>query len=200
MRTDARGDLAVTSDSSARERISQVLGEIAAGDPGARDALAPLVYDGLHDLAARMMRRERPGKTIQTTALVHDAFMRLVGEDHGWESRRHFFRAAAAAMRRILVGHARRRNVAKRGGDHQRVELHSALQIVEGGSEDVVALSDALDRFATVDERGHDVVMLRYFSGLSVEETARVLSVSDATVKREWAAARVWLYREMTAR
>ena len=184
------------SDASPRHRITHLLAEINDGRDGAREELVPLVYEELHGIADALMRRETPGLTLQPTMLVDEAYLRLLGEDHPWDDRRHFYRAAARAMRRILVDHARKRQGLQRGGDRMRVELHSRLVIDESSEQDdLLALEEALLRFEEIDPTACEVVHLRYFSGLGVEETAKVLGMSPASVKREWATARLWLHR-----
>ena len=178
--------------------VSKLLRAWTDGDRGALDRLTPIVYDELHRLAQRYMKRERPGHSLQTTALVNEAYMRLVDYKRmRWQNRAHFFAVSAQLMRRILVEHARRHNL-KRGGGVQHVSLEEAA--VVGGDEDVdlLALDDAMNGLARIDPRKVQVVEMRFFGGLSVEETAQVLKVSTVTVKRDWRAARAWLYRELT--
>lgn len=180
--------------------VTRLLQQLDDGQPGAADRLAPLVYEELHVLAVHAMRRERDGHTLQPTALLHEAFFRLVGQqDAAWQNRSHFYGIAASAMRRILVDHARRRRAAKRdGGVRVTLEDHSA--VCEGGSAqtlDVIALDDALRRLGDLDPRQARVVELRFFAGLEVEETARALGISPATVKRDWTFARAFLRREL---
>ena len=163
--------------------------------------MLPLVYEQLRRLAQSNMNKERPGLTLQPTALVHEAYMRLLGPTDGpeikWESRGHFFAMAALAMRRILVERARRRDRIKHGGDRARVDMPIEALSVEPASTDLLALDDALKKLEVEDERRYNVVMLRYFAGLSIEDTAAAMKVSPATVKTDWAIARVWLYRVM---
>ena len=164
----------------------------------ALEGLTPIVYDELHRLAGRYLKRERPGHSLQTTALVNEAYMRLVDyERMQWQNRAHFFAVSAQVMRRILVEHARRHNL-KRGGAVQHVSLDEA--IIVGGEQDadLVALDTAMNVLAQLDPRKVQVVEMRFFGGLSVEETAEVLKVSPVTVKRDWRGARAWLYRELT--
>src|SRR5438128_2253058 len=178
--------------------VSELLHAWTEGDQSALERLTPLVYSELHRLARRYMRGERPGHSLQTTALVNEAYMRLVDyERMQWQDRAHFFAVSAQLMRRILVEHARRHNL-KRGGGVQHVSLEEAA--VVGGDEDVdlLALDDAMNGLARIDPRKVQVVEMRFFGGLSVEETAEVLKVSTVTVKRDWRAARAWLYRELT--
>ena len=161
----------------------------------------PAVYDELRRLAASYLRRERPGQTLQATALVHEAYVRLAAEKaHGWQNRTHFLAIAALSMRQILVQRARARRAAKRGGDPERITLHEHLISSSTGDSDAVdilALDTALDRLAALDPQHARVVELRYFGGLTVQETAEVMEVSSATVKRHWTLARAWLKREL---
>src|SRR5437667_592990 len=191
----AQKDDVVTPSSG---EVSKLLRAWTDGDRGALDRLTPIVYDELHRLAQRYMKRERPGHSLQTTALVNEAYMRLVDYKRmQWQNRAHFFAVSAQLMRRILVEHARRHNL-KRGGGVQHVSLEEAA--VVGGDEDVdlLALDDAMNGLARIVPRKVQVVEMRFFGGLSVEETAEVLKVSTVTVKRDWRAARAWLYRELT--
>ena len=179
--------------------VSGLLRAWSDGDQSALEKLAPIVYDELHRLASRYMKRERSGHSLQTTALVNEAYMRLVDYRRmQWQNRAHFFAVAAQLMRRILVEHARRHNL-KRGGGLAHVSLEEAP--VVGGNEDadLTALDDAMNALERIDPRKVQVVEMRFFGGLSVEETAEVLKVSPVTVKRDWRAARAWLYRELTA-
>ena len=165
------------------------------GDTKAGDRLMPLVYAELRKRAAAYLRRERPGHTLQPTALVHEAYMRMAGQDRAaWKNRAQFFGVAACMMRRILVDHARALNMAKRAGRLINVELQEDHAVVAAPDIDVLALDEALTRLAAFDARKTAVAELRFFSGLSVEETAQVLGVSVATVEREWQVARAWLY------
>ena len=178
--------------------VTQILSQIEDGDPSAADQLLPLVYEELRKLARRKMAREKPGQTLQTTALVHDAYIRLVGENHGWEGRGHFFSAAAEAMRRILVDNARRKNRLKRGGDMRRVDL-SDLEIPIGESSwDLCALDEALTRLAEQHPERAELVKLRYFVGLTHKEAADVMQISGSTADRYWTFARAWLFRELS--
>jgi RNA polymerase sigma-70 factor (ECF subfamily) len=177
--------------------VSTLLRAWSGGDQSALDKLTPIVYDGLRRLARRYMRRERPGHSLQTTALVHEAYMRLVDcERMRWQDRAHFFAVSAQLMRRILVEHARRHNL-KRGGGLQHVSLEEAAVVGGGRPADLVALDDAMNALARLDTRKAQVVEMRFFGGLSVEETAEVLKVSSVTVKRDWSTAKLWLYREL---
>ena len=178
--------------------ISHLLKEWNAGDPEALDRLTPLVYEELRRQAARYLRRERPGHTLQTTALIHEAYLRLAdAKDVQWQDRAHFFAIAANLMRRILVDHARRRDADKRGGSQVRVQLDEALALANESEVDLLAVDEALNRLAAIDPQQARVVELRFFSGLSVEETAAALGVSATTVKRDWRVARAWLRREI---
>jgi RNA polymerase sigma factor (TIGR02999 family) len=178
--------------------ITHLLKEWSAGDPQALDRLTPLVYEELRHQAARYLRRERRNHTLQTTALIHEAYLRLIdAKDVHWQSRAHFFAIAANLMRRILVDHARRRDADKRGGSHVRVQLDEALAVADEADVDLLAIDEALDRLAVIDPQQARVVELRFFSGLSVEETAAALGVSPKTVKRDWSVARAWLRREI---
>ena len=180
--------------------ITQLLHDAAQGQKDAEAALIPLVYAELHRIAARYMRGEGPGATLQPTALVHEAYVRLtVPKSVDWQSRTHFFAVAATVMRRILVDHARARRSEKRGGGWIRSDsLDNAPSPVED-PERMLALDEALGRLATVDARQCRIVELRYFAGMSVEETADVLGIAPRTVKRDWRLARAWLYGELTA-
>jgi RNA polymerase sigma factor (TIGR02999 family) len=179
--------------------VTRLLAELQSGQAGAAEALVPLVYAELHALAVHFMRGERDDHTLQPTVLVHDAYLRLVGQrDTSWQSRSHFFGIAAQAMRRILVDHARRTRAAKRDGG-ERVTLDESVADRSGRTVDLIALDDALARLAALDPRQARVVELRYFSGLDIEQTAAVLGVSPATVKRDWTFARAFLQRELDA-
>ena len=178
--------------------VSGLLRAWSEGDRGALDKLTPIVYDELHRLAGRYMKRERPGHSLQTTALVDEAYMRLVDyKGMQWQNRAHFFAVSAQLMRRILVDHARRHNL-KRGGGVQHVSLEETAVVGGDRGADLVALDDALEALARLDSRKVQVVEMRFFGGLSVEETAEVLKVSPVTVMRDWSTARAWLYRELT--
>jgi RNA polymerase sigma-70 factor (ECF subfamily) len=187
--------------SNAPHDVTQLLQNWCRGERDALDKLIPLVYDELHRIAHRYMAREHPGKTLQTTALVNEAYLRLIDADRvQWESRTQFFGIAANLMRRILVDLARARISKKRGGDVRKLVLDEAAVLSPERDEDFVALDDALGALAAVDPRGARVVELRFFGGLSVEETAEVLKVSAITVMRDWRAAKVWLLRELEKR
>lgn len=176
--------------------ITHVLSELRdASREEVLDRLVPLVYAELHAMAEAQLRHERADHTLQPTALVHEAYLRLLGEDYPvWHHRRHFFHAAAEAMRRILVDHARRRTRVKRGGQRVQVPLRGLELVADGDPEEFLALDDAIRRLAERDPRAAEIVRLRFFAGLSVDETARTLEISERTVKREWAVARAWLY------
>ena len=170
------------------------------GDSSALEQLTPLVYRELHRLARHYMSQERPGHTLQATALVHEAYVRLVDVNRmRWQNRAHFFAVSAQMMRRILVEFARRRHREKRGGNAVQVTLHDALSVSADKAPDLVALDDALSAMTEMDPRMSQVVELRFFGGLSVEETAEVLKISPETVMRDWKSAKVWLLRELSA-
>ncbi|WP_145258493.1 ECF-type sigma factor [Planctomycetes bacterium Pan216] len=180
--------------------ITLLLQEIERGDRQAAGRLLPLVYEELRRLAARKMAREASEQTLQPTALVHEAFLRLVGERDlaQWDGREHFFMAAAEAMRRILIESARRRKAAKRGGEMARCEIRDEdIPVEVNDADQLIALDEALTRLAEVDADLARLVQLRYFTGLTIEETARVLKTSPRTTKRHWAYARAWLRREI---
>ena len=179
--------------------VSQLLLAWSDGDQSALEKLVPLVYTELRRLASHYMGRERAGHSLQTTALVNEAYLRLVDYKRmQWQSRAHFFAVSAQLMRRILVEHARSRRHLKRGGGAPLVSLEEAAVIAEGQDADLVALDEALESLALIDQRKSRVVELRFFGGLSVEETAEVLKVSPVTVMRDWSTAKAWLYRELS--
>jgi RNA polymerase sigma factor (TIGR02999 family) len=179
-------------------RVTQLLAAIGEGDPGATDELLPLVYEELRRLAHRRMADEPPGQTLQATALVHEAYLRLIGDaDASWHSRGHFYGAAAEAMRRILVESARKRGRLKHGGGCRRVPLAAAEIAVDEEQVDLLGLDEALEELKQRDRRMYDVAMLRHFCGLTNEQTAKALDVSTRTVKREWSYAQVWLYERI---
>lgn len=183
-----------------RDEITQLLRAWSGGNEGALDRLAPLIYDELHRRAHHYMAGERSGHSLQTTALVNEAFLRLVdARDIDWQDRAHFFAIAARQMRRILVDYARSRKSAKRGGEWNQVVFDEALEASPPPRVDFIALDAALSALKTIDERKSRVVELRFFAGLDVEETAKLLQVSVQTVKRDWRLAKAWLLKEMTA-
>jgi RNA polymerase sigma factor (TIGR02999 family) len=184
-----------TQDTPSRHRVTRILdGAAGLTREQVLERLAPVVYDELRTLAAAHLRRERPDHSLQPTALVHEAYLRLVGGEHApWEDRGHFFRAAARAMRRILIEQARRRGRQKRGGGRVRVSLDVPLASTWDDPDRMLALDEALRRLEGQDPRSAEVVQLRYFGGLSVRETAEALGTSERTVKREWTFARAWL-------
>jgi RNA polymerase sigma factor (TIGR02999 family) len=179
--------------------VTRILSAIEQGDPQAAEQLLPLVYEALRQLAARQLAQEKPGQTLQATALVHEAYLRLVDvkQAQQWNSRGHFFVAAAEAMRRILVEHARRKRRRKRGGDRRRVDLDDVQLSVAGPSDDVVALDEALSKLAEQHPAKAELVKLRYFAGLTLGEAAQVLGIASSTADRYWTYARAWLYREV---
>jgi RNA polymerase sigma factor (TIGR02999 family) len=180
--------------------VTRILNAIERGDAKATDELLPLVYEELRLLAARKLSHEAPGQTLQATALVHEAYLRLVGDEpQGWENRGHFFAAAAEAMRRILVEKARNKKCAKRGAGILRVDLNDAIGTVEASPERLIAIDEALTRLGDEDAEAARLVELAYFGGLSLEQGAEVLGMSCRTAYRHWAFARAWLYRAITA-
>ena len=180
------------------QNITQLLAEWRDGNQSALDELYPLVYDELHRLARRYMSRERKGHTLQTTALINEAYVRLVGQKVNWANRSHFFAISAQIMRRILIDHARRHAYAKRGGGAQQVSLDEAAAVTPDQSAELIRLDEALTSLAEMDPRRSQVVELRYFGGLKNEEIAGVLNVSENTVTRDWNMARAWLYQQLT--
>ncbi len=179
--------------------VTQILSAIEQGDPQAADELLPLVYDELRKLASRRLSQEKPGQTLPATALVHEAYLRLVDQDvaPNWNSRGHFFAAAAEAMRRILIESARRKASVKHGGHRQRVDLDSACSAIDPPSPDLLAIDEALSKLATSEPAKAQLVKLRYFAGLTMPEAATVLGISLATAERYWTFARAWLYAEL---
>ena len=179
--------------------VTQILNAIEQGDAQAAEKLLPLIYEELRVLAAQKMSHELPGQTLQATALVHEAYIRLVGEEvRNWDSRGHFFAAAAEAMRRILVENARRKKSSKHGGDKLKVDLDHADLAIEEPSEDLIALDEALTRLSETDPSVADLVKLRYFAGLTIEQAAEFLGISRRTAVDHWAYARAWLRREIS--
>jgi RNA polymerase sigma factor (TIGR02999 family) len=184
--------------------VTVILSAIEKGDPAAAEKLLPLVYDALRKLAAQKLENEKPGQTLQATALVHEAYVRLVDvvQPQQWNSRGHFFAAAAEAMRRILVERARRRQCLRHGGGRQRLDantLETRAANNDAADEDLLAVHEALERFVASDPEAAQVVKLRYFGGLTIEQTADALSMSVSTANRHWAYAKAWLLKEMTA-
>jgi RNA polymerase sigma factor (TIGR02999 family) len=178
--------------------VTRILDAIGQGDAGAAAQLLPLVYDELRRLAAQRLAQERPGQTLQATALVHEAYLRLVGDDRGeWDNRRHFFAAAAEAMRCILVDQARRKRRVRHGGDRERIDLDEACSLVQPPSDDLLVLDEALTRLASRNPVRAEVVKLRFFAGLTMPEVARTLGISLPTAERYWAFARTWLFTEL---
>lgn len=185
--------------SSPAKDVTQLLVAWSDGDQAALDELIPLVYEELHRLAQRRLGRERGGHTLQPTALVHEAYLRLIDQKQvRWQNRAHFFAVAAQLMRRILVDYARRRHYAKREGGALRVTFDEAELVSQERAADVVALDDALTALASLDPRKSQIVELRFFGGLSIEETAEALGVSPGTVMRDWTLAKAWLQREIS--
>lgn len=178
--------------------VTRLLAGVQQGDPRAADQLLQLLYHELRRMAAGYMRRERPGHTLQATALVHEAYLRLAEEPRDLQNRAHFFAIAAHTMRQVLVDQARRRDAGKRGAGVRRVDLDTALLISRDGIEDALAIDEALQRLRRLDPRQERIVELRFFGGLSVEETAAAMEIAPITVKREWRSAKAWLRRELT--
>ena len=196
--SDSEQPVNQTAPDPTNTEMSGLLRAWSDGDRAALDRLTPIVYDELHRLASRYMRGERPGHSLQTTALVNEAYMRLVDyKSMKWQNRAHFFAVSSQLMRRILVEHARRHNL-KRGGGIPHVSFEDTAEVGGDRAADLVALDDALDALARVDPRKVQVVEMRFFGGLSVEETAEVLKISAVTVMRDWSTAKTWLYRELT--
>lgn len=178
--------------------VTRILSRIEQGDPSAAEQLLPLVYDELRRLAAAKLSQEKPGQTLQATALVHEAYIRLVGAyDARWDSRGHFFSAAAEAIRRILVDNARRKRAQKRGGGRNRIELTTAHLAIRQSVDDVLILDDALQKLSQSHASVSELVRLRLFAGLSNDEAASILGVSPRTTRRNWAFARAWFVREL---
>jgi len=181
--------------------VTRILSAIEQGDEKAADQLFPLVYEELRLLAAAKLSHEKPGQTLQATALVHEAYIRLVaGADQDWNGRGHFFAAAAEAMRRILIDNARRKQSLKQGGNHQKVELNVALTIPDDDAQihELLALDEALGKLAQEDKTKAELIKLRFFAGLTIEQAANILDISVATAKRHWVYARAWLIREIS--
>lgn len=192
------------NDSSANNSatdVTRLLVDWGHGDQSALDSLLPLIYNELRRVADSYLRRDRPGHTLQATALVNEAFLRLIDQNRiNWQNRAHFFGAAANLMRQILIQHARANHAAKRGGERQKLYLDEAGDVAQSSDLDLVALDDALRDLEAVAPRQCRIVELRYFGGLSIEETGELLSISPATVKREWTMAKAWLRREISHR
>ena len=186
----------MTTPASTRQEVTLLLGEWSNGDDGALEKLFPLVQPELHRLAHHYMSRERPGHTLQTTAILNEAYLRLVDNTKpAWQGRTHFIAAAAQLMRRIMVDHARERQSLKRGGGALKVTLDEAALVTQTRARELLDLDEALERLAVQDVRKSQIVELRYFGGLTVEETAEFLKLSQRTVEREWTMAKAWLYR-----
>jgi len=189
----------MTTPSSTRQEVTQLLGDWSRGDEGALEKLLPLVQPELHRLAHHYMSRERAGHTLQTTAILNEAYLRLVENTQPpWQNRTHFVAATAQLMRRIMVDHARERQSLKRGGGALRVTLDEAAWVTETRSAELLALDEALESLAAQDPRKNQIVELRYFGGLTVAETAEFLKLSPRTVEREWTMAKAWLCRALT--
>jgi RNA polymerase sigma factor (TIGR02999 family) len=179
--------------------VTRILNAIEQGNTRDADKLLPLVYEELRLLAAQRLSKEPPGQTLQATALVHEAYIRLVGaEGQSWDSRGHFFAAAAEAMRRILIENARRKRSIRHGGHFQKVNLSDALLAIEEPKDDLLALNEALDKLAGEDEKLAELVKLRYFAGLTLDQIAKIMGITRRTADRHWALGRAWLYQEMT--
>ncbi|MHC4962701.1 MAG: ECF-type sigma factor [Planctomycetota bacterium] len=180
--------------------VTLILNAIENGDIRAADKLLPLVYKELRKLATQRMKKEKPGQTLQATALVHEAYIRLIGSDNqNWDSRAHFFAAAAEAMRRILIDSARRKKSLKCGGDRKRIDLNEAVLTDDNDllSDELIALDEALEKLSKTDKAKADLVKLRFFAGLTIEQAAQMQGISATTAKRHWAHARAWLLREI---
>jgi RNA polymerase sigma factor (TIGR02999 family) len=178
--------------------VTRILQSIGAGEKQASAQLLPLVYEELRKLAASKMAQEAPGQTLQPTALVHEAWLKLSGNQGAqWESRRHFFGAAAEAMRRILIDNARRKAAQRHGGDQQRVDILEIDLAAPGPDDELLALNEALERFEALDKTKAELIKLRYFAGLTIEEAAGTLGISLATAKRWWTYSRAWLFKEI---
>jgi len=190
-----------SSENNSTSDVTRLLLDWGHGDQSALDSLLPLIYNELRRVAENYLRRDRPGHTLQATALVNEAFLRLIDQGQiNWQNRAHFFGAAANLMRQILIQHARAGHAAKRGGERQKLYLDEAGELAQSDDLDLIALDDALRDLEAVAPRQCRVVELRYFGGLDIEETAEALSISPATVKREWTMAKAWLRREISRR
>lgn len=179
------------------DNLTALLVEWREGDEAALNRLMPLVYDQLRRIAHRYVQRERDGHTLQTSALINEAYLRLADQEVAWQNRSHFFAVTARVMRHILIDHARRRRYAKHGGEARQVPIEEASAMSLERAAELIALEEALDELAKLDQRKSRVVELRYFGGLSLEETAEVLDISLMTVRRDWRAAKAWLYRQL---
>jgi RNA polymerase sigma factor (TIGR02999 family) len=181
------------------EHVTRILQKIEEGDPTAADELLPLIYDELRALAAQRMRHERPGQTLDATALVHDAYLRLVDVEQAqhWNSSGHFFAAAAEAMRRLLIERARRKKRIRHGGGRQRVDLDAQLSVSDSDDDRLIEINEALDRLKDEDPEAANVVKLRYFAGLTIKEAAAAMNISVRTANRHWTYARAWLYQQL---
>lgn len=178
--------------------LTSLLLDWSRGNPDALNQLAPLIYDELHRMASRQLRRERNEHTLQSTALVHEVYLKLIDQDRvQWQDRNHFFAVASQMIRRILVDHARARYASKRGGGQVQLEFDESIAVPWKSDKDLLALDDAMQALAQLDQRQSRIVELRFFGGLSIEESAEVLNISPATVKRDWNVARAWLYRQL---
>ena len=179
--------------------VTRILSQIEQGDPNAAEQLLPLVYEELRKLAAAKLGTEKPGQTLQATALVHEAYLRLVDHEQAqhWDSRGHFYCSAAEAMRRILVDNARRKNSLKRGGNHDRIELDESCLVSTQPTEDLLAVDEALARLEAEDPVRAQIVKLRFYAGMTIPEAAKILGVSRATAERYWTFAKTWLYCEL---
>jgi RNA polymerase sigma factor (TIGR02999 family) len=185
--------------SNPTHEVTSLLSDWNNGQQEALERLMPLVYDELRRIAKRYLRKERDDHTLQTTALVHEAYIRMIDQNHAnWQNRAQFFGVAANMMRRILVDHARGHQADKRGGGIAKLSLDEAIEIADQKEVDLIALDDALNNLAELDEQQSRVVELRFFAGLTVEETAEVMKLSPATIKREWSMAKAWLHRELS--
>jgi RNA polymerase sigma factor (TIGR02999 family) len=189
----------MTTPSRSQQEVTQLLGDWSGGDEGALEKLIPLVQPELHRLAHYYMRRERAGHTLQTTALLNEAYLQLTDKTQPqWQNRTHFMAVAAQLMRRIMVDHARARHALKRGAGAIRVTLDETALVTEERAEELLALDEALEKLAEFDRRRREIVEMRYFGGLTIEEIAEVLKVHPNTVMRDWKAAKAWLYAELT--
>jgi RNA polymerase sigma factor (TIGR02999 family) len=185
-------------EAGAEHNLTSLLLDWSRGNPEALNQLAPLIYDELHRMASRHLRREPNGNTLQSTALVHEVYLKLIDQERvQWQDRNHFFAVASNMIRRILVDHARARYAAKRGGGQVRLEFDEAIGLPGARDANLMALDDAMESLAQLDRRQSRIVELRFFGGLSIEETAEVMHLSPATVKRDWNVAKAWLYRQL---